>query len=113
MPVGWTPRVAGSSIMARVVSELFPKTLRVMRAAGLHQLVAMVKGLDVDAVEGAAEPPYTLPNIRVGYVRQEPPGVPSAFWRGVGPSLTPFLHGVSLDALARPERREHAAYRPS
>src|SRR5881397_2299682 len=54
LPIAWTHRVAGSSIMARVVSELFPKTLRVMRAAGLHQLVAMVKGLDVDAIEGAA-----------------------------------------------------------
>src|SRR5438105_4147034 len=58
-PVAWTHRVTGSSIMARVTSELFPKTLRVMRAVGLHQLIATVKGLDVDAVEGAAEPPYT------------------------------------------------------
>src|SRR5947199_6125144 len=64
-PIAWTHRVTGSSIMARVVSQLFPKTLRVMRAAGVHQLVSMVRGLDVDAVEGAAEPPYTLPNIRV------------------------------------------------
>src|SRR5213594_3938463 len=54
MPIAWTHRIAGSSIMDRVINQLFPKTLRVMRAAGLHQLVAMVKGLDVDAVEGAA-----------------------------------------------------------
>src|SRR5213076_3163234 len=33
MPIAWTHRVTGSSIMARVVSQLFPKTLRVMRAA--------------------------------------------------------------------------------
>src|SRR2546427_3567210 len=45
MPIAWTHRIAGSSIMDRVINQLFPKTLRVMRAAGLHQLVAMVKGL--------------------------------------------------------------------
>src|SRR2546427_7241200 len=54
MPIAWTHRIAGSWIMGRVINQLFPKTLRVMRAAGLRQLVAMVKGLDVDAVEGAA-----------------------------------------------------------
>src|SRR5207302_819248 len=31
-PVAWTHRVTGSSIMARVTSELFPKNLRVIRA---------------------------------------------------------------------------------
>src|SRR2546430_13915676 len=111
MPVGWTPRVAGSSIMARVVSELFPKTLRVMRAAGLHQLVAMVKGLDVDAVEGAAEPPYALPNIRVEYVRQEPPGVPTAFWRGVGPTHNIFVVESFMSELAAAARRDPGEYR--
>src|SRR5207245_10050439 len=60
-PVAWTHRVTGSSIMARVTSELFPKTLPVMRAAGLDQPAGMVKGVDVDAVAGAAEPPSTLP----------------------------------------------------
>src|SRR2546430_6046371 len=48
-------------------------------------------GLDTDAVEGAAEPPYALPNIRVEYVRQEPPGIPTAFWRGVGPTHNIFV----------------------
>src|SRR5213083_494744 len=111
MPIAWTHRVAGSSIMARVVSELFPKTLRVMRAAGLHQLVAMVKGLDVDAVEGAAEPPYTLPNIRVEYVRQEPPGVPTAFWRGVGPTHNIFVVESFIDELAAAAKRDPFEYR--
>lgn len=40
-----------------------------MRAAGLHNLVATVRGLDTDAVDGAAEPPYALDNIQVDYVR--------------------------------------------
>jgi len=110
-PVAWTHRVTGSSIMARVTSELFPKTLRVMRAAGLHQLVAMVKGLDVDAVEGAAEPPYTLPNIRVEYVRQEPPGIATAFWRGVGPTHSIFVVESFIDELAAATRQDPFQYR--
>src|SRR3989454_923207 len=111
MPVAWTHRVTGSSIMARVVNELFPKTLRVMREAGVHQLFAMVKGLDVDAVEGAAEPPYALPNIRVDYVRQEPPGVPTAFWRGVGPTHSIFVVESFIDELAAAARRDPFEYR--
>ena len=36
-PVAWTHRVTGSSIYARVSSQLYPKTLRVVRALGIHQ----------------------------------------------------------------------------
>ena len=110
-PIAWSHRVTGSSIMARVTSELFPKTLRVMRAAGWHQLVAMVKGLDVDAVEGAAEPPYTLPNIRVEYVRQEPPSIPTAFWRGVGPTHNIFVVESFIDELAAATQHDPFQYR--
>src|SRR2546422_36444 len=110
-PIAWTHRVTGSSIMGRVVNQLFPKTLRVMRAAGVHQLFAMVKGLDVDAVEGAAEPPYALPNIRVEYVRQEPPGIPTAFWRGVGPTRSIFVVESFIDELAAAAKRDPFEYR--
>ncbi|HYK81507.1 MAG TPA: xanthine dehydrogenase family protein molybdopterin-binding subunit [Gemmatimonadales bacterium] len=110
-PVAWTHRVAGASILARVTSQLFPKTLRVMRAAGLHQLLAMLKGLDLDAVDGAAEPPYTLPNIHVEYVRQEPPGIPTAFWRGVGPTHNVFVVESFVDELAAVAHQDPVDYR--
>ena len=110
-PVAWTHRVTGSSIMARVASELFPKNLRVIRALGLHQLMASIKGLDTDAVEGAVEPPYDLPNIRVEYVRQEPPGIPTAFWRGVGPTHSIFVVESFIDELAAAARQDPVAYR--
>jgi isoquinoline 1-oxidoreductase subunit beta len=110
-PIAWTHRITGSSIMARVTSELFPKTLRVMRAAGLHNLIAMVRGLDVDAVDGAAEPPYALPNIRVEYVRQEPPGIPTAFWRGVGPTHNIFVVESFIDELAVAAKQDPFEYR--
>ena len=110
-PIAWTHRITGSSIMARVTSELFPKTLRVVRAAGLHNLFAMVRGLDVDAVDGAAEPPYAFANIRIDYVRQEPPGIPTAFWRGVGPTHNIFVVESFIDELAVAAKQDPFEYR--
>jgi isoquinoline 1-oxidoreductase subunit beta len=110
-PIAWTHRITASSIMARVTSELFPKTFSVMRAAGLSNLVAMVRGLDVDAVDGAAEPPYALTNIRVDYVRQEPPGIPTAFWRGVGPTHNIFVVESFIDELATAAKQDPFEYR--
>jgi len=110
-PIAWTHRVTGSSIIARVSSELFPKNLRVIRALGLGSVIATLKGLDTDAVEGAAEPPYALPNIRVEYVRQEPPGVPTAFWRGVGPTRSIFVVESFMDELAAAAKRDPFEYR--
>src|SRR4029077_19983983 len=48
-PVAWMHRVVGSSIEARVISELVPKTLRVMRAGGLPRLRARIKQLGLGA----------------------------------------------------------------
>jgi isoquinoline 1-oxidoreductase subunit beta len=93
MPIAWTHRIAGSSVMARYVPPLFRN------------------GLDPDAVEGAAEPPYALPHIRVDYVRVEPSGVPTAFWRGVGPTHNIFVVESFLDELAVATKRDPVAYR--
>jgi isoquinoline 1-oxidoreductase subunit beta len=110
-PVAWSHRIAGSSIEARVISEMFPKNLRVIKAGGMHRLGAMIKHLDLDAVEGAAEPPYALPNIHVDYVRVEPPGVPTAFWRGVGPTHNIFVVESFIDELAAAATQDPFEYR--
>jgi isoquinoline 1-oxidoreductase beta subunit len=110
-PIAWFHRVTSSSIMARVTSQLFPTTFRVMRAAGVHQLVAMVRGLDVDAVDGAAEPPYAFANMRIEYVRQEPPGIPTAFWRGVGATHNIFVVESFIDELAAAAKQDPFEYR--
>ena len=110
-PVAWSHRIAGSSIEARVISELFPKTLRVIKAGGMHRLGAMIKHLDLDAVDGAAEPPYTIPNIRVEYVRTEPPSIPTAFWRGVGPTHNVFVVESFIDELAAAAQQDPFEYR--
>jgi isoquinoline 1-oxidoreductase subunit beta len=69
-------------------------------------------GLDPDAVEGAAKPPYTLPNIQVEYVRQEPPsGITTAFWRGVGPTHNIFMVESFIDELAAAANKDPVDYR--
>jgi isoquinoline 1-oxidoreductase beta subunit len=94
-PVAWTHRIAGSSIMARY----FP--------AGFKD------GVDADAVEAAAEPPYAFPSIRVEYVRVEPQGVPTSWWRGVGPTHNVFVVESFIDELAAAARQDPVAYRKS
>jgi isoquinoline 1-oxidoreductase beta subunit len=92
MPVAWFHRVTGSSIMARF-------------APG-----AMKDGIDPDAVEGAKDMPYHTPNVRVEYVRHEPP-VATAFWRGVGPTHNIFVVESFIDELAHNARLDPLAYR--
>ena len=111
MPLAWNHRICGSSILGRVSNELFPKNLRVVRALGLSTLFATLRGLDIDAVDGAAEPPYALPASRVDYVRVEPPGIPTAFWRGVGPTRNGFVVESFVDELAAVAEQDPLAYR--
>jgi isoquinoline 1-oxidoreductase subunit beta len=92
-PVAWQHRVAGSSIFARYVPQLFRN------------------GLDPDAVEGAADPPYEFANLRVDYVRVEPAGVPTAFWRGVGLTHNVFVVESFLDELAHAASQDPFVYR--
>src|SRR5579862_5841896 len=63
--VAWKYKISGSSIMARWAPSIF------------------INGIDVDAVDSAVDMPYDIPNRTVEYVRAEPPGVPTGFWRGV------------------------------
>jgi isoquinoline 1-oxidoreductase subunit beta len=69
---------------------------------------AFKDGLDTDAVEGAAkELPYALPN----YVRQEPPGLTTGWWRGVGPTHNIFMVESFIDELAAAAKKDPVEYR--
>jgi isoquinoline 1-oxidoreductase beta subunit len=95
MPMAWFHRVTGSSIMARFAP-------------------AMVKnGVDPDAVEAAADLQYSIPALRVEYVRHEPPGLPTAFWRGVGPTHNVFVVESFIDELAYASKTDPVAFRRS
>ncbi len=53
----------------------------------------------------------TLPNLHVEYVRVEPPGIPTAFWRSVGPSHNVFVTESFMDELAAAAKQDPVAYR--
>src|SRR6185436_4311002 len=52
-----------------------------------------------------------LPNLHVEYARVEPPGIPTAFWRSVGPSHNVFVTESFIDELAVAARKDPVAYR--
>jgi isoquinoline 1-oxidoreductase beta subunit len=91
--IGWTHRVTGSSVMARWAPEGFKD------------------GLDPDAVEGAAETPYDVPATLVDYVRAEPPGVVTGWWRGVGPTHNVYVVESFMDEIASAAKQDPVDYR--
>jgi len=90
---GWKHRIAGSSILARWLPPAFQK------------------GIDIDAVDSAIDIPYDIPNLRIEYVRDEPPAVPTGFWRGVGPNNNVFAIESFMDELAKKSNQDPVAFR--
>jgi isoquinoline 1-oxidoreductase subunit beta len=80
--VGRTHRVTGSSILARWAPAAFQN------------------GLDGDAVECTAETPYDEAAVFVDYVRHEPAGMNTSWWRGVGATHNLFVVESFIDELA-------------
>ena len=93
MPVAWNHRFAGSSIIARWLPPAFKN------------------GLDPDTTEGAIDLIYAIPNMHVEYSRVEPPGIPTTFWRSVGPSHNVFVTESFIDELASAAKQDPVAYR--
>jgi isoquinoline 1-oxidoreductase subunit beta len=91
--VAWKYRVSGSSVMARWLPPAFQN------------------GIDIDAVDSAVDIPYDIPNLQVEYMRAEPPGVTTGFWRGVGPNNNVFAIECFIDELARKAGADPIAFR--
>jgi len=92
-PIAWKNRFAGSSVIARWLPPAFKD------------------GLDPDSTEGAIDLVYDLPNFHVEFVRVEPPGIPTGFWRSVGPSHNVFVTESFIDELAAAAKQDAVAYR--
>ena len=91
--VAWKYKVSGSSIMARWLPPAFQN------------------GIDIDAVDSAVDMAYDIPNLQVRYVRAEPPGVVTGFWRGVGPNNNVFATECFMDELARKAGKDPVEFR--
>jgi len=91
----WHYRVTGSSVVARWLAPAY---------AGNHDI-------DFDEVDSAVDMPYEIPNFRVEVVREEPPAVPTGFWRGVGPNNNVFAVESFMDELAAADGKDPVAFR--
>jgi isoquinoline 1-oxidoreductase beta subunit len=92
-PVGWTHRIAGSSIVER------------------YNPGWIKGGVDPDAVESSVNHPYDVGAVRVEWVRQETPGISTSFWRGVGITRGTFVVESFVDELASAAKADPLAYR--
>ena len=91
--VGWKHKISGSAVMARFLPAFFNH------------------GVDPDGVDSAQDVPYDIPNVRVAFNREEPPGVVTGFWRGVGPNNNVFAIESFIDELAVKARKDPIAFR--
>jgi isoquinoline 1-oxidoreductase beta subunit len=91
--LGWSHRIAGSSILARY----FPAYIK--------------DGIDSDAVDSAANLAYEFKDIQVDWNAQEPPGIPTAFWRGVGVTRSTFAVESFIDELAFAAKQDPLGFR--
>jgi isoquinoline 1-oxidoreductase beta subunit len=89
----WKYKVCGASILARWLPPAFQK------------------GIDIDAIDSAADMPYDIPDFQVQYLRVEPRAVPTGFWRGVGPNNNVFAIESFMDELARKAGKDPIAFR--
>src|SRR5204863_5259491 len=55
--------------------------------------------------------PYAIPNYVGEYVRDEPPAVPTGFWRGVGPNNNVFAIESFIDELAKRASKDPVEFR--
>jgi isoquinoline 1-oxidoreductase beta subunit len=92
---GWKYRITGPAIFARRLPAAFRN------------------GIDIDAVDSAVDVPYDIPNFHVEYVRVEPRGVPTGFWRGVGANNNVFAIESFMDELARKAGKDPIEFRRS
>ncbi len=81
MPVAWTHRIVSPSILMRVRPD------------------SVKDGMDRISVSGAADLPYSIPNLHVDYVLHDP-GIPVGFWRAPASSVNGFVTEGFLDELA-------------
>jgi isoquinoline 1-oxidoreductase beta subunit len=91
--VAWSHRITGSSIVARYS----PSWIK--------------DGVDPDAVDSSSNQPYEFSDIHVDWVAQEPPGIPTTWWRGVGVTRGTFVVESFIDELAADARQDPLAYR--
>ncbi|MGQ9367640.1 molybdopterin cofactor-binding domain-containing protein [Azospirillum sp. A39] len=93
LPLAWTHRIVGQSILGGTPFE------------------GMVKGgVDATSVEGVSDTPYAVPNFLVELTTTQV-GVPVLWWRSVGHTHTAYVMETMIDELAAAAGQDPVAYR--
>ncbi len=106
MPSAWLHRLVTQSLLANeggdfvgaIAPNATPRAIRRLAATSAPRLFLRGPLSDSTSIEGAAELPYAIPNLRVEFTAAET-GVPVGFWRSVGHSHTAFETEGFLDEL--------------
>jgi len=93
-PIAWSQRIAVQSVFAHFAPQMIKN------------------GIDPQAVEGAADMEYEIPNLLVEYVRIDNP-IPVGFWRSVGNSENAFTKESFVDELAIAAKKDPLEFRLS
>jgi CO/xanthine dehydrogenase Mo-binding subunit len=104
--IAWHHRIVQQSIVneeggdniGALVPEGVPRMLRRWAANSVPRTFARNVQIDPTSVEGAADLPYAIPNLRVEYTPTET-GIPVGFWRSVGHSHNAFIAESFFDEL--------------
>ena len=93
-PLAWRHTIAGAGLWALYYGEGTVKN-----------------GVDPDAVTSAVDLAYPLENMEVRFVRRDPRGVPTGWWRGVGATRSVFAVESFIDELAAAVQQDPVSYR--
>jgi isoquinoline 1-oxidoreductase subunit beta len=91
--VSWHHTIAGAAVSA------------------IYYGLPMKDGIDVDAVEASADTIYPLANMQTRFSRCDPQGVPTCWWRGVGPTRSVFVIESFMDELAAAAHQDPVEFR--
>lgn len=82
----------------------------VLANTAMGKMAVTKEGLDPSTVEGSADMPYAIPNLRVE-VHNTREAVPILWWRSVGHSITGFVTNSVIDELATLAGKDPYQYR--
>ena len=117
MRAGYYRPYVMSRVRAAIGSDGLPVSVHhvivgkpVLASTVMGEMALTKEGLDPSSVEGAANVPYAIPNLRVE-VHNTKESVPILWWRSVGHSNNGFVTNAVIDELAALAGRDPYEYR--
>jgi isoquinoline 1-oxidoreductase subunit beta len=115
---GWLHRLVTQSVVAdwggdvsgALMPNALPRALRRLISNGAPRLYGRGTATDPTSIEGAADLPYAIPNLRVEYTQAQV-AVPVGSWRSVGHSHNAFVTEGFFDELAHAAGKDPFALR--